>query len=549
MVAKTSINIEINNDDSYDDLIVSIESSTGMLSLLIAVCDDSNLREEIITKYESELTSDIRAFRLTLPRGEPSLKTALAQLVENNEYLQNGGKAVLTVTGTEQLYFLKLGAEKSEQEIFFGYLQWTRESLQEFPYPIVLWVTNQMLVNLSKKAPDFWSWRKGVFRFVSKKTNAIPGEQINILSLGLEDQNLSDVDEDNPYFLPVEDLQALITQIEQQRGTEDPSLATLYDRVGQIYKRRLEKSEAQNYQIEQSLALKYFYKAAALQAKLSKSLDLVNTLNNLALLHKDRACYQKAESMYMQILKILEGEEWIGREHPDIIATISNNVAGIYRFQGRYQEAEHLYKRVIEINIKLRGPEHPDVAASLNNLGLLYQDQCRYQDAEYLQRQSLLLNQQLLGEKHLNIAANLNNLARLYQTQGRYPEAEPLYVQALEIRKSLLGKEHPEVAASLNNLALLYYNQGRYQEAKPLYLQALKLGQQLLGEKHPNIASTFNNLALISQAQNHYQEAEILFIKALKICEQELEVDNPLTITIRKNFASLRTATDSKTKV
>lgn len=172
MVVKTSINIqENNNNDSYDDLLVSIEASLGMFSLLITVCDDSNLREEIITKYETELNSDFRAFRLTMPRVKPSLKTAIAEFVENNEYLQTGGLAVITVTDTEQLYSLNFGLERSEQEIFFGYLQWTREALQNFPYPIILWVTDQMLVDLSKLAPDFWSWRKGVFRFTNKKTN------------------------------------------------------------------------------------------------------------------------------------------------------------------------------------------------------------------------------------------------------------------------------------------------------------------------------------------------------------------------------------------
>lgn len=171
MANKISTDIKVNNEDSYDDLLVSIEASTGMLSLLIAVCDDNNFRKKIITKYESELSPDIRPFKLAIPRVRPSLKAALNQLVENNEYLQIGGLAVITVTGIEELYSLKFGAEKSEQEIFFGYLQWTREALQEFPHPIVVWVTNQMVVALSKKAPDFWSWRKGVFRFASKKPN------------------------------------------------------------------------------------------------------------------------------------------------------------------------------------------------------------------------------------------------------------------------------------------------------------------------------------------------------------------------------------------
>jgi hypothetical protein len=81
------------------------------------------LRIGIIAQYEAELQPNFRTYRVTLPRGEPSLKSALYQLVEREEYLSQGGQAVITVTGVEQLYFLKLGKERSEQEIFFGYLQ------------------------------------------------------------------------------------------------------------------------------------------------------------------------------------------------------------------------------------------------------------------------------------------------------------------------------------------------------------------------------------------------------------------------------------------
>ena len=64
------------NEKNYLDLLVSIEASEGQLSLLIGVCDDINYREEIIARYEAELAPDIRAYRVTLPRGEPSFKSS-----------------------------------------------------------------------------------------------------------------------------------------------------------------------------------------------------------------------------------------------------------------------------------------------------------------------------------------------------------------------------------------------------------------------------------------------------------------------------------------
>ncbi|MEH2267653.1 MAG: tetratricopeptide repeat protein, partial [Nostoc sp.] len=178
MLNEEFLDDEGENQDAYDDLIVSIEAQKRGLNLLIAVCDDASFRDEIIAQYEAELQSALRSYRVTLAHQEPSLKAALNQLVQQEEYLRQQNLAVITVTGAEQLYFLRLGNEQSEQEKFFGYLQWTREGLREFPFAIVLWVTNQILVNLIKKAPDFWSWRNGVFRFESKKTNAIPGKEL-----------------------------------------------------------------------------------------------------------------------------------------------------------------------------------------------------------------------------------------------------------------------------------------------------------------------------------------------------------------------------------
>jgi hypothetical protein len=165
MTFKKFLDIDAQNQKAYDGLIVTIEAKDRAMSLLIAVCDDLNLREQIIAKYQAELQPHFRPYQITLEQGEPSPNRSIYLLVQKEEYLQQGGKAVITIMNIEQLSSLKLGNERSEQEIFFGSLQWTREAMRNHPYPIIYWVTNQILVELVKKAPDFWSWREGVFRF------------------------------------------------------------------------------------------------------------------------------------------------------------------------------------------------------------------------------------------------------------------------------------------------------------------------------------------------------------------------------------------------
>jgi tetratricopeptide (TPR) repeat protein len=499
MVAEDLSNPDVQNERSYEDLLVSIEANKDKLNLLIGACDDGNLRDEIIQRYEAELEPDIRRYRVVLERGEPSLRAAIEEVVKNDQYLQQGGRAVLTVTGAEQLFVLKLGAQRSEQEIFFGYLQWTREALREFPYSIVVWITHQIERNLSKQAPDFWSWRKGVFRFWSRKKAALPAREIAPFSWALEDENLLSTDDDEQYFLPLEDLKALIQQIEEKRGEKDPSLATLYERMGQIYDQRLERGEFQDYQQELALAIEYFSKAADLQKELGLEEDFASTLTNLALLYYSQGRYDQAEPLYLQALEL--SKRLLGEDHPHV-ATSLNNLAALYYSQGRYDQAEPLYLQALELSKRLLGEDHPHVAQSLNNLALLYYSQGRYDQAEPLYLQALELRKRLLGEDHPQVATSLNNLALLYRSQGRYDQAEPLYLQALELSKRLLGEDHPQVASSLNNLALLYHSQGRYDQAEPLLLQALEILERVLGDDHPNTKACRKNLAILRQKRH-----------------------------------------------
>ncbi|WP_375473900.1 tetratricopeptide repeat protein [uncultured Nostoc sp.] len=583
MLNEKLLDDEGENQDAYDDLIVSIEAQKRGLNLLIAVCDDASFRDQIIAQYEAELQSAFGAYRVTLARQEPSLKAALNQLIQQEEYLRQQNPAIITVTGAEQLYFLRLGNEQSEQEKFFGYLQWTREGLREFPFAIVLWVTNQILVNLIKKAPDFWSWRNGVFRFESKKTNAIPGKELEHISFVFRDTELAstDTNENNPFFLPIQDLQRLIEKVEQERGTKDPTLATLYSRLGDIYHSRLNRGESQNYQEEQELAIKYWCQASELQNELGLQIDLATSLNNLAGIYRATGRYSEAEPLYKQALELTK--RLLGENHP-AFATSLNNLAGLYKSTGQYSKAELLYQEALELRKRLWGEHHADVAASLNNLALLYDEQGRYDEAEPLYLQSLELEKRLVGENHLSFALILNNLALLYYHQGRYSEAEPLSQQAIELDKQFLGEENPDVATDLHNLGLIYRAQGRYSEAESLFLESLELKQRvlqkahplladtiyalgymyreqeryneaeplcikaleldkhLLGENHPNVAESLNNLAEIYRETGRYSEAEPHYLQALDICERVWGVEHLRCVAVRQNLEKLAAA-------
>ncbi|UUO17420.1 tetratricopeptide repeat protein [Dolichospermum heterosporum] len=508
------------NEQTYMSLLVSIEAGIGMLQIFIAVCDADRQRENIIANYEKELAYTDNIYRVYLDSQEPSLKQAITQQVTLKE------NAIATVLGAE-----KLGSFNQDELLkkFFGYLQWTREALRELKMPIILWIPSRIYAQIAKQAPDFWSWRNGVFHF-QPEPSLVTGELlINRNSEVILDNQASSI------FSP-EQLEASLVEAVNQWGVNSSKLETLYSQLGNLYSKRVQSGKSADRERELALAEKYFNRAIVLQTQFQQQDALASSLNDLAGLYESQGRYNDAEPLYLQSLDIWKRQ--LGDDHPSV-ATSLNNLALLYRSQGRYNDAEPLYLQSLDIWKRQLGDDHPSVATSLNNLAGLYESQGRYNDAEPLYLQSLDIWKRQLGDDHPDVASSLNNLALLYRSQGRYNDAEPLCLQSLEIWKRQLGDDHPNVATSLNNLAALYISQGRYNDAEPLCLQSLEIWKRQLGDDHPNVATSLNDLALLYRLQGRYNDAEPLCLQSLEIWKRQLGDDHPYVATSLNNLAAL----------
>ena len=551
------------NEQTYLSLLVSVEAGVGMLQIFIAVCDADRQRENIIANYEQELAPNYNIYRVYLDSQEPSLKQAITQQVTLTE------NAIAIVLGAETL-----GSFNQNESLkkFFGYLQWTREALRELKMPIILWIPSRIYDQIPKQAPDFWSWRNGVFHFQPELSLVQGNFSIN-QSLG----NIKD-NQEGSVFSP-EQLEASLAEAIQQWGADSSKTEVLYSQLGTLYAERVESAKSTNRQKELILAQEYLEKAIVLQTKFQKLEALATSLNNLAFLYKSQGKYSEAEPLYLDALEMrrrlftgdhpnvatslnnlavlyysqgkyseaeplyLDALEMTKRlftgDHPDVAQSL-NNLAGLYHSQGRYSEAEPLYLDALKMRRRLFTNDHPDVASSLNNLALLYHNQGKYSEAEPLLLDALEMRRRLFPGDHPDVASSLNNLALLYDSQGKYSEAEPLYLDALEMRRRLFTGDYPDVANSLNNLASLYDSQGRYSEAEPLYLDALEMTKRLFTGDHPNVATSLNNLASLYYIQGRYNEAEPLCLDALAMSERTLGANHPITITVRNNLRRLQ---------
>ncbi|MGG6241012.1 tetratricopeptide repeat protein [Nodosilinea sp. AN01ver1] len=429
-------------------LVWSIQSSYGRLNLLVAICDNWKYRDEIIDTYEAELREKgTRCDRIRIDLRQPSLKQSLQEHVEQEPELETSPAAVVTVLGADELLGLRLNQERSALEQFLFSLQWTRESLREFKLPLVLWLTPRIASQLADKAPDFWSWRGGVFEFSQPVAWAFEPERGQSQS------------QEQPPTSPTADPADLQQQIDEllAQDPDSPLLGSLYNDLGKALENEIR--------------------------------------------------YDEAEVAYHNALNCREQQ--LGADHPDVANSL-NNLAELYRAMRRYGEAEPLYERSLAICEQQLGADHPFMAISLNNLALLYNSMGRYGEAEPLYERAITIDEQVYGKDHPDVATDLNNMAGLYKSMGRYGEAEPLYERSLAIRKQQLGADHPDTATSLNNLAELYKSMGRYGEAEPLYMQALAILVKTLPKNHPYNKTGYSNFRHLIQSALEAGQADQL---------------------------------------
>jgi len=226
------------------------------------------------------------------------------------------------------------------------------------------------------------------------------------------------------------------------------------------------------------------------------------------------------------------------KNQPDVEAELRLLIGEVYWELGEYAKAEAMHRAVLAIAIKLRGPEHPDVATALNDLAAVFNSQDKLAEAEKLYRDALAMRQKLLGNQHADVASSLNDLAIVLEKQGRLKEAEAMHQEALTMRRNLLGPENREVATSLNNLAIVLHDQGNLTEAEALQRESLAMLQKVLGAEHTAVAAALTSLASLLEQEGKLAEAEVMQREALAMFRKLLGAEHP-DVAIALNHVAL----------
>ena len=244
--------------------------------------------------------------------------------------------------------------------------------------------------------------------------------------------------------------------------------------------------------------------------------------------------------------------------------------------RGDFPAAEAGSLSLLQENIRVFGPDHPNVATALNLIGAAQFRQGKYSEAEGNFRRMLTIYERKTGPETMETAAALNSLALVLEKLGDYPGAETLLRRAVAIMEKKLGREHPDTATVTSNLARVLDSQGKfagasaapgaasaapapaggdtaqlaaraeqamargeYGQAETLQGQVLAIHLKTLGEFNATTANSMSNLARVYDLQGKYAEAEKLYRRSLAVREKVLGPDHPDVATNLNNLATV----------
>jgi tetratricopeptide (TPR) repeat protein len=285
-----------------------------------------------------------------------------------------------------------------------------------------------------------------------------------------------------------------------------------------------------------------YLQALNLQRKtcqIQSSLQLVSNddkalaLNNLALTLSQLGSFSEAEGYVREAIEL---ERSTSSQDPNLVETL-NNLAVLEEKAGDFPQARNDQTEALKLALREFPAGDPIIAASWNNLGKIAVAQRRFREAEEFYRKAEV-GWRDGGRASAGYAATLSNMAGLEAKRGHHKQARELYQQALKMDESILGSNHPRVASDLSNLAIQMALQKRYNEAVPLFGRAIKIDEVAFGTENLEVARTVRNLAAVYWAAKQLPEADQAYRRAIHISRISGE-NNPDLMSWLYEYAGL----------
>lgn len=252
-------------------------------------------------------------------------------------------------------------------------------------------------------------------------------------------------------------------------------------------------------------------------------------ISQLGLVLEDRGAYDQAIPVLEQAVQMQSAP---GGVETDLSASLTE-LANCHYYSGHYEISDRLNHRVLELDRKLYGERHPQIANDLINLGAIQLDEGHYDQAEQYDRQALDIFQSFYGKDNAETASAMTLLGRALVTDGKYSDAGDMLQQALATEERVYGSVHPRVASTLNELGKVAQKQGKLNLAKADFERMAAIYRKIYNGKHYYIGIALSNLAGVYVDEKQYKQAEKLLRDTLQLYSETLPPDH-LNVGIAK---------------
>ncbi|MEM7626325.1 MAG: tetratricopeptide repeat protein [Planctomycetota bacterium] len=219
-----------------------------------------------------------------------------------------------------------------------------------------------------------------------------------------------------------------------------------------------------------------------------------DTLNRLGLALKNMAHFDRAIAMYHQALDI--DRRVFGNDHPNVAVSV-NNIGGVLKARGDLDGALEAFRDAERIDRAAFGDDHPNVAIRVNNIGSVLKARGDLDEALEAYRGAERIDREALGNDHPNVAVSVNNIGSVLEARGDLDGALEAFRDAERIDRVAFGNDHPKVAIRVNNIGSVLSARGDLDGALEAFRDAERINRAAFGNDHPNVAVCVNNIGSI----------------------------------------------------
>lgn len=447
--------VAVYNERAFTRLAWTIEASAGQFSLILSHCNYARLRTELVERLQAICAVNIRV--IVLQESARTLYTTI------REELGEEQPQALMVLGLESV--------RDIEQLLISTNHVREEFRKNFPFPLLLWVTDEVVEKLIRFAPDFESWTTTTdFAIATDTLIEELKQRVDNLFAKLFEFGAEQFLTSEPIFSPGYRQETLIAwqDLQCREQVIDPELqagVNLYLGRNDYLRNRIETA-IEYYQ----KSLDFWQQTNQLERQGILLFHIGLCFSGLAEQYGNKKCFcwTEARHYFQKGIECFEGGK-----RQDLVAKFINKLGEVLKNLEAWDDLQNLAQDSLELQ---RIYAHPvQLARAYGFLAEVALAQSRWTDTQQFAQAALEVTNQASFKQQRNQSLYLLLLAEAQQQLGQNLEA----IVNLEKARKLGIQDDPLLYIHiLNTLRTLYFDQKQYLQAFRIKKESRSVQQQ-----------------------------------------------------------------------